>query len=349
MTADELGLLLVVLRHKAHGFYLVEAPDEPSLDDLTVKIRAALAPMKRTGTIPFTGFSPDGAVSVTRFVQTAVEVEPNTSVFFLRHLEGASSGDPSRIMAQLNYARENLFALERNFLFLLTPDMGNLFRRHAPDLFSWIPHKYAFASTYIPPRELARSVQLEENVRFKGDRDRKYLKELIDLYERQLAEAPEDDAYRIPHIVVPLADLYEEYGDYERELPLRQRIHAFYVNDPLRRAEELHKLGNNYLNFPKGSRAENIEKSIRCYKQSLEVRTRENMPVLWAATMVNIANAYQERIQGSRSENLEKAIHCYEQVLEVTTRESMIMDWARVIINLANAYQDRISGDRAEI
>ncbi|MBW2737972.1 MAG: hypothetical protein JRE64_03790, partial [Deltaproteobacteria bacterium] len=59
-------------------------------------------------------------------------------------------------------------------------------------------------------------------------KDRKYLLELIDLYEEQLQEAVDDLKFSVKNIIKPLADLYKEYGDYNKELSCRQQIAAFY-------------------------------------------------------------------------------------------------------------------------
>ncbi|PSN80007.1 hypothetical protein C8B47_08680, partial [filamentous cyanobacterium CCP4] len=78
------------------------------------------------------------------------------------------------------------------------------------------------------------------------------------------------------------------------------------------------------------------------------VRTRETMPVDWAASMNNLALAYRRRIRGDRAQNIENAIDAHQQSLLVTTREAMPVDWAASMNNLALAYADRIRGDRAQ-
>ena len=46
-------------------------------------------------------------------------------------------------------------------------------------------------------------------------------------------------------------------------------------------------LGNNLVKNPQGNRADNIEQAIEAYEQSLQVRTREAMPIDWAESMMN--------------------------------------------------------------
>ena len=106
--------------------------------------------------------------------------------------------------------------------------------------------------------------------------------------------------------------------------------------------------GSAYYSRICGDRAENLEQAIAAYRQALEVRTRQALPVDWAAVMMNLANAYSDRIRGDRAENLEQAIAAYRQALEVQTRAAMPVEWAIVMLNLANAYKNRIRGDRAE-
>ncbi len=108
------------------------------------------------------------------------------------------------------------------------------------------------------------------------------------------------------------------------------------------------ELGNSLAQNPLGERAENREKAIAAYQQTLKVINRTVMPLDWAATMNNLAIVYSERIKGERAENLEQAIAAYKQALEVRTRTAMPVDWARIMINLANAYSVRIRGERAE-
>jgi CHAT domain-containing protein len=107
-------------------------------------------------------------------------------------------------------------------------------------------------------------------------------------------------------------------------------------------------LANAYYSRIRGDRAQNIEDAIAAYQQSLEVRTREVMPIQWAASMMNLANAYKDRIRGDRAQSIEEAIAAYQQSLEVRTREAMPVEWAESMNNLANAYKDRIRGDRAQ-
>jgi len=107
-------------------------------------------------------------------------------------------------------------------------------------------------------------------------------------------------------------------------------------------------LGNLLRPFPLGSRWLNLEIAIAAYEQSLQVSTRDAMPVEWAQSMMNLATAYKNRIRGDRADNIEQAIAASQQSLQVMTRDAMPVEWAGSMNNLASAYRERIRGDRAD-
>lgn len=43
-------------------------------------------------------------------------------------------------------------------------------------------------------------------------------------------------------------------------------------------------------------------------EQSLQVMTRDVMPMVWAQSMMNLADAYRSHIRGDRAQNIEAAI-----------------------------------------
>ncbi|ACK72507.1 Tetratricopeptide domain protein [Gloeothece citriformis PCC 7424] len=100
--------------------------------------------------------------------------------------------------------------------------------------------------------------------------------------------------------------------------------------------------------FPRGSRANNLEIAITGYDTLLKLYTREAFPEDWAGTQNNLGAAYRERIRGERAENLELALAAYHQSLEVYTREAFPVEWAGTQNNLGIAYRNRIRGERAE-
>ncbi|MEH1871120.1 CHAT domain-containing protein, partial [Nostoc sp.] len=92
----------------------------------------------------------------------------------------------------------------------------------------------------------------------------------------------------------------------------------------------------------------NIENAIAAYTAALTVRTREALPVDWAATQNNLAATYTYRIKGDGADNIENAIAASAAALTVRTREALPVDWAATQNNLAAAYSKRIKGDRAD-
>jgi CHAT domain-containing protein len=100
--------------------------------------------------------------------------------------------------------------------------------------------------------------------------------------------------------------------------------------------------------FPRGSRADNLEIAIAANEIVLSVRTFETKPEKWAQTQNNLGNFYLDRIRGERADNIEKAILCYQDALKVRTRDAFPTDWATTKNNLAAAYYSRIRGKKAD-
>jgi len=122
------------------------------------------------------------------------------------------------------------------------------------------------------------------------------------------------------------------------------------IDDPKQAEMYAALIGNIAIkisNFPRGSRADNLEIAIAGYKIVLSVRTFETHPEKWAQTQNNLAIAYCKKIRGERAHNIEMAIAFYTAALEVYTRNDFPENWATTQNNLANAYYFRIRGDRA--
>ena len=100
--------------------------------------------------------------------------------------------------------------------------------------------------------------------------------------------------------------------------------------------------------FPRGSRADNLEIAIAANEIVLSVRTFETQPGKWAQTQNNLGGLYFYRIRGERADNIEKAILCYQYALKVRTRDAFPTDWATTKNNLAAAYYSRIRGEKAD-
>ncbi|MEG4323512.1 MULTISPECIES: CHAT domain-containing protein [unclassified Microcoleus] len=108
----------------------------------------------------------------------------------------------------------------------------------------------------------------------------------------------------------------------------------------------IENLSIHIYQFPRGSRANNIEIAMTGYQ--IVLNNREPGSETFAQTQNNLANAYSDRINDSRAENLERAIEFYEAALRVYTLEDFPEKWAMTQNNLANAYSNRINGSRAE-
>ena len=348
MDTQELGLLINILKNKDTGFYLIEAADNAVIDDLLLKINTAMGLVgKKAATIDFSGqndrwFAAD-------VICDKIKASPDVQVFFIRNLETPAGADPANFLRQLNMSRETIYALGRNVVFIVSPVFTRLFMLHAKDLFSWIPQRFKFeGGAVVTPREFAQSMQMDERVRFRGDKDRAYLKELIALYEEQLRHAPDNAQFRIENIIKPLADLYNENDDFGKEVLLREEIKGFYNAPDERYADALMNLGIAYAKLPTGDRAENLKKAIDTYREALKIRTIEAFPVAYAMTMNNLGIVYQDLPTGDRAENLKKAIDAYREALKIRTIEAFPVDYAMTMNNLGAVYQGLPTGDRAE-
>ena len=81
-----------------------------------------------------------------------------------------------------------------------------------------------------------------------------------------------------------------------------------------------------------------LEEAVAAYRAALKERTRERVPLQWAATQNNLGNALLtlgERESGTA--RLEEAVAAYRAALEEWTRERVPLEWARTQNNLGNA------------
>jgi tetratricopeptide (TPR) repeat protein len=136
------------------------------------------------------------------------------------------------------------------------------------------------------------------------------------------------------------ADLLREYAEYFIEVEEPEQARAISQN--------ITTLSNILLQFPLGSRANNLEIAIYGYEIALEVHTREAFPQDWAEIQNNLGIAYRNRITAEKAENIETAISSFQAALEVYTREAFPQQWGITLNNLGNAYRDRIRGENAD-
>jgi tetratricopeptide (TPR) repeat protein len=88
-----------------------------------------------------------------------------------------------------------------------------------------------------------------------------------------------------------------------------------------------------------------FENALHAYQEALRFASREHMPTLWAATMVNSGRANNElgvRVSGSVIHHYQSiALQAYHQALEVYTRETLPQDWAMTQNNLGIALAEQ--------
>lgn len=349
MIFDELALLINSLKNKGAGFCIVEAPDDATHDDLMDKIKNALRLYEDKKTAVIYLLEKPPAQSIFSFVRDFVESFYDRQIFFIRNLEIAAGNTPENFLSELNFSRETLDSLDRNFIFMMNPDFAGLFMRYAKDIFSWIPHRYRFEGKDIGFQKPVRPIYAKEEVKIEDEKDRKYLLELIDLYEEQLREALDDPKFSVKNILKPLADLYKEYADYEKELSCRQQIAAFYKKiGSTEYAESLVKLGVAQHNLSAGGQAGNThpeesrQKAIEAFKGALKIYTLEKFPVEYAQTMNNLGIAYWESPADNlidKNKNLQNAISAYKEALKIYNTKDFSVEYSETQYNLELAYR----------
>ncbi|BBD56138.1 tetratricopeptide repeat protein [Planktothrix agardhii] len=155
-----------------------------------------------------------------------------------------------------------------------------------------------------------------------------------------------------PQIVYPLFQQNLDKLDENLVSILKNRVTAtlkeLSLEAAIYMAAVIAEFGNLILQFPLGSRKNNLEISIATSQATLEIYTREAFPEQWAGTQNNLANAYKDRIKGEKAENIELAIRFYQAALEIINREAFPEDWAMIQNNLANAYSNRIKREKAQ-
>ncbi len=108
------------------------------------------------------------------------------------------------------------------------------------------------------------------------------------------------------------------------------------------------ELSSAYYSSVQGNRSENLERSISCSKDILDIVDCKTNPIEWAAAQNTLGVAYTERIQGKHAKNVEKAIRCHFAALDECICEVCPQEWARGQADLGIAYKERILGESAE-
>ncbi len=103
-------------------------------------------------------------------------------------------------------------------------------------------------------------------------------------------------------------------------------------------AREQFNEANDWCELPGEDYPEKWNEAVALYKKSLQVRTKQNDPEHYAATMQNLGTAYRELPSGDRASNARKAITCYHEALRVRTSAQAPLKYAALQNNLGNAY-----------
>ncbi|OPX95692.1 MAG: CHAT domain protein [Syntrophorhabdus sp. PtaB.Bin006] len=106
------------------------------------------------------------------------------------------------------------------------------------------------------------------------------------------------------------------------------------------------ELAVQYIEQPRGEKADNIERAIYHGRQALTVFTEEKSPDLWAIVHHNLAIAYLNRIVENREDNLKEAAVHHRMALQVYTIDSHPKDWAIEMEGLANLCCEGSGRDR---
>ena len=154
--------------------------------------------------------------------------------------------------------------------------------------------------------------------------------------------------------VAPLAETEMRGRVLEKELgkvteKLATLLQSSAINKPERRASLYAALGVSLSTLGRReSGTERLEQAVQAFRAALEERTRERVPLDWAATQNNLGVALftlGERESGT--ERLEQAVQAFRAALEERTRKRVPLDWAATQNNLGVALSilgERVSG-----
>src|SRR5437660_12550016 len=81
-------------------------------------------------------------------------------------------------------------------------------------------------------------------------------------------------------------------------------------------------------------RLRRTEEAIAAFREALKERTRERVPLQWAATQSNLGNALRD-LGGRESgtAKLDEAVAAHREALKERTRERVPLQWARSLGN----------------
>ena len=144
--------------------------------------------------------------------------------------------------------------------------------------------------------------------------------------------------------VAPLAETEMRGRVLEKELgevteKLATLLQSSAINKPERRAPLYAALGIALTALgERESGTERLEQAVKAHRAALEERTRERVPLDWAATQNSLGSTLAilgERESGT--ERLEQAVKAYRAALEERIRKRVPLDWAATQSNLGVA------------
>lgn len=100
-------------------------------------------------------------------------------------------------------------------------------------------------------------------------------------------------------------------------------------------------LGTAFRRLPSGAGAENVFKSVQCYRQALRVYTLQDFPARYGNVCNNLGNAclsFPARDRRSLKHHVRHAIRHFERALAVWNSEKSVCRRALVQYNLGFAY-----------
>jgi hypothetical protein len=95
-----------------------------------------------------------------------------------------------------------------------------------------------------------------------------------------------------------------------------------------------------------GSRGDNLEAALVCFRDALALADAQSQPLEWARIHLQMAEGLVSRIHGDRSRNLEEAAAACNAALSVFTAEKLPEMWARAQGTLGWICSSKTTGDR---
>ncbi len=102
-------------------------------------------------------------------------------------------------------------------------------------------------------------------------------------------------------------------------------------------AREEFNQANVWCDVPETGNPDKWTEAIPHYENALKVRTRENDPNRYAATVMNLGTALRQSPSGDKAANIVKAVSCYRAALRIYTVRTFPRQFAEACNNLANA------------